>query len=142
MNERISEAKDKGAELAKMIKILVGATSGSINTGLYHNTPGFFREVVMPMAQKHSIPILDFKLETVETGTTITYKGKKITSNYTKGLFSEDLFIALDGLADETNYVPNQINLTLNQKKKKHLKKLLQEQRMLRILFLLVQSLL
>lgn len=111
MNERISEAKDKGAEIAKMIKILIGATTGSLNTSLYHNTPGFFHEVVVPMAQRHGVAIMDFKLETVETGTTITYKGNKITSNYTKGLFSEDLFIALDALAEDSNFVPNEINL-------------------------------
>ena len=96
----------RGAALAEIVNTLVGATS----TNLYKNTPGFYRDVVQPAITKHKIKPSDFSLVEIEGGNTIHYKGKKITTDYAKGMYAEDTFGMFDVLVDEVPVISNSIN--------------------------------
>lgn len=120
-------AKSKPAAMARLIKTLVGAVSGSKYSALYENTPGFYRGLVMPMLTKHKISAVDFDLVEVEGGTTITYKGKKITSDYTRGVFSEDTFSMFDALADGPSTLKNNVNVKARIKEAQEAKELFME---------------
>ena len=106
-----STETDKAPMLADIIKTLIGATSGSANTALYNNTPGFYKEVVEPMVNAYGIKPGVFELVETEDGTTITYKGKKITTDFSRGVFSEDAFDMFDDLTTANNNVANSFNV-------------------------------
>jgi len=106
-----STETDKAPMLADLIKTLIGATSGSINTALYNNTPGFYKEVVEPMVNAYGIKPGVFELIETEDGTTITYKGKKITTDFSRGVFSEDAFEMFDDLTTANNNVANSFDI-------------------------------
>lgn len=109
INETLNslKANEKSAALADIVKTLVGATSST----LYQNTPGFYREVVMVMVNAHGINPKHFSLVETETGHTIHYKGKKITSNYSRGVYADDTMGMFDVLAEGGKVIDNTVNV-------------------------------
>ena len=103
--------KERGDALARIVQTLVGAVSGSKSGALYHNTPGFYQHVVVPMINAHGIKASDFALTEVDGGTTITHKGKKITTNYARGVYADDTFGMFEALAENPAVLTNGISI-------------------------------
>ena len=109
INDKLNAAEDKGEALAEAINLLVGATSGSLNTALYLNTPGFFAEVVVPTIEKYKIKD-KFDLVEIDGGTTITHNGNKITTSFSRGVYSDDTFNMFDEVAESGPVLVNSID--------------------------------
>ena len=99
--------KERGAALADLINTLVGATS----TNLYQNTPGFYKNVVQPMINAHGIKATDFTLVETEGGNTIHYKGKKITTDFARGVMAEDTGFVFEQLAEGIPMITNTVDV-------------------------------
>ncbi len=106
----VGNAKDKEMAMKFAIKTLVGATAGSANQELYLNTPGFYNEVVLPGMILNGIDLDAFQLVDNKTGSTIVHRGKKITSEFGRGVYSPDIAETMDDVA-EGNAVISSIDL-------------------------------
>ncbi len=96
---------------AGLIKQLLGATAAPDNQGLYVNTTGFYDGVVKKMIKKHKFSADAFKLIDVVDGKSISYKGAKITSDLTKGVYSKDVFGMISSVSDADGFVNSTINV-------------------------------
>lgn len=111
--------KERGAALAELINTLVGATS----TNLYQNTPGFYKNVVQPMINAHGIKATDFTLVETEGGNTIHYKGKKITTDFARGVMAEDTEFVFEQLAEGIPMITNTVDVAARKAEAKVAKK-------------------
>jgi hypothetical protein len=109
------------AMFAGIIKQLLGATAAPAEQGMYLNTEGFFKEVVNPVVKKYGFNKTAFKLIDVVDGKSIAFKNEgetehtKITSNLTKGVYSVDVFPALNDLSYGLDTVQNSIEVDQRQ---------------------------
>lgn len=110
---------ERGVALAELINTLVGATSSN----LYQNTPGFYNNVVKPMINMHGIKPNLFTLVEVEGGTTIHYKGKKITTDFARGVFAEDTAPVFDVLSEGVPVITNTVDVAARKEAAKVAKK-------------------
>jgi hypothetical protein len=109
INDKLKAAENKGEALAEAVNLLVGATSGSLNSALYLNTPGFFAEVVVPAIEKYKIKD-KFDLVEIDGGTTITHNGNKVTTSFSRGVYSDDTFNMFEEVAESGKVLINKID--------------------------------